>query len=306
MFKFDKEQLIFEIGNVKVGGQPGQLPTILFGSIFYEGDKIVEDQKKGLFDKVKAEELLTKEEEESKRTGNPRIVDIVGLWPEAMTNYIDFVADKVDSPLSLDCANVEVALTAIRHVEEAGLKDRVLLNSISPRTRPEVIAAMKKAGLKSAILLAFNERMPTVKGRLEILEGSSTGSGLLDIAVEAGIEKTLIDTTVFDIPDPGPVSKAIYLVKERYGLPAGCGAHNALGRWRNRRKLDHTTAMICNVAIHVMPITMGANFLLYGPIGKAPEIYTACALADAYVAYAMRQEYGVRPLTKEHPLFKIF
>jgi tetrahydromethanopterin S-methyltransferase subunit H len=306
MFKFDKEQQIFNVGGVKVGGQPGQLPTVLIGSIFYIGHKIVEDQKKGLFNREKAEELLVKEEEESRRTGNPRIVDVVGSWPDAMVKYIDFVANKTDTPLSLDCVDARVALAAIKYVDEVGLANRVLLNSINPLTDSEVISAVKEAGVKSAIMMTLNTRLPTVLGRLEVLEGKDKARGLLELAEEAGVENTLIDTTVLGIPDPGPVSKAIYLVKENYGLPAGCGAHNALGRWRERMKLDKTTRLICNVAIHVMPITMGADFMLYGPISRAPVIYSACAMADAYIAYNMRQEYRLSPLTREHPLFKIF
>ena len=306
MFKFAKEQKIFDIGGVKVGGQPGQLPTVLLGSIFYQGHNIVEDQKQGLFDWEKAEELLVTEEVASRRTGNPRIVDVVGSWPEAMVKYIDFVADRTETPLSLDCADARVALTAIKHVEEVGLADRVLLNSINPLTESAVISAVKEAGVRSAILLTLNTRLPTVSGRLAVLAGQDEGRGLLALGETAGIENTLIDTTVLGIPDPGPVSKAIYWVKEQYGLPAGCGAHNALGRWRERRALDKTTRLICNVAIHVMPITMGADFMLYGPISRAPVIYSACAMADAYVAYDMRQEYRITPLTREHPLFKLF
>ena len=63
MFKFTKKQQIFDVGGVKVGGQPGQLPTVLLGSIFYMGHKIVEDQKKGVFNQEKAEELLKTEAE---------------------------------------------------------------------------------------------------------------------------------------------------------------------------------------------------------------------------------------------------
>ena len=51
MFKFEREQQIFNIAGVKVGGQPGQLPTVLIGSIFYHGHRIVVDQKRGDFDK---------------------------------------------------------------------------------------------------------------------------------------------------------------------------------------------------------------------------------------------------------------
>lgn len=34
MFKFDKEQTVFDFGGVKMGGQPGEYPTVLCGTIF--------------------------------------------------------------------------------------------------------------------------------------------------------------------------------------------------------------------------------------------------------------------------------
>ena len=51
---------------------------------------------------------------------------------------------------------------------------------------------------------------------------------------------------------------------------------------------------------------MGANFILYGPIDNAAQMYLACAIADAFVAYSMIQEFGNKPKSKNHPLFKIF
>ena len=35
MFKFDKEQTVFDFAGVKMGGQPGEYPTVLAGTIFY-------------------------------------------------------------------------------------------------------------------------------------------------------------------------------------------------------------------------------------------------------------------------------
>ena len=35
MMSFSKEQKIIEIGDIKLGGQPGELPTALFGTVFY-------------------------------------------------------------------------------------------------------------------------------------------------------------------------------------------------------------------------------------------------------------------------------
>jgi len=43
LFKFGRKQEVFDIGGVKIGGQPGELPTVLIGSIFHEGHKIVKD-----------------------------------------------------------------------------------------------------------------------------------------------------------------------------------------------------------------------------------------------------------------------
>mgnify|MGYP000436244217 CR=1 FL=1 len=39
MFRFRKEQMVFDIAGVKVGGDVGENPTVMIGSIFYKGDK---------------------------------------------------------------------------------------------------------------------------------------------------------------------------------------------------------------------------------------------------------------------------
>ena len=55
-----------------------------------------------------------------------------------------------------------------------------------------------------------------------------------------------------------------------------------------------------------MSIAFGADFTVYGPISYSKEAYLSAALADAYVAYFMMQEYGIRPKVKKHPLFRIW
>lgn len=300
MFRFGKEQKIFDISGVKVGGQPGQLPTVMVGSIFYHKHKIVKDERKGEFDKDKAEELLKKEEETSKRTGNPRIVDVCCSWPEAFDKFLDFVAGAIKGPFTIDGATADVRIAGLKYVKEVGLSDRAVYNSVTPHIKEEEISAIKDAGIKSAILLALNTKNPTVSGRLQVM------NDLIAVAQKAGIENMLVDAAVLDLPDPGPVSKAISLIKERYGLPSGAGTHNAVARWNDKCKLEKTEYLLaCSVA-NVFPIFAGANFILYGPIEHAKSAYFYCALADAYVAYTLTQEFGIRPLEKEHPLFKIF
>ena len=71
MFRFEKEQKIIEVGGVKLGGQPGELPTVLIATIFYVGQKIVLDKKKGIFNKEKAEAHIKRMEEAYDQTTNP-------------------------------------------------------------------------------------------------------------------------------------------------------------------------------------------------------------------------------------------
>lgn len=54
MFRFDKEQVVFDFAGVKMGGQPGEYPTVLAGTIFYGGHNIISDELTGDFDKSRS------------------------------------------------------------------------------------------------------------------------------------------------------------------------------------------------------------------------------------------------------------
>jgi tetrahydromethanopterin S-methyltransferase subunit H len=300
VFKFAKQQKVFDISGVKIGGQPGQRPTVMIGSIFYYKQKIMKNDKTGEFDEAEAEKLLKREEETSRKTGNPRILDVCASTPQAFEKPIDFVAKTIEGPFTLDGINDEVRIAGLKYIKEVGLSNRVVYNSITPLVTEAEIGAIREAGVKSSILLALNTKNPTVLGRIQTL------GELLPIAQKAGIENALVDTANIDIPDPGPVSKAVYLVKEKYGLPAGAGTHNAVNMWRKRRKLEPEQLLMASTVANILPVIMGADFTLYGPIESAQEAYFYCGLADAFVAHSMRQEYKMEPSSREHPMYKIF
>ena len=70
-FDSSREQSIVNVAGVKFGGQPGELPSVLCGTIFYHGHKIVEDEERGLFDRTAAERLISRQAELSEETGCP-------------------------------------------------------------------------------------------------------------------------------------------------------------------------------------------------------------------------------------------
>ncbi|KXB05637.1 hypothetical protein AKJ49_00370 [candidate division MSBL1 archaeon SCGC-AAA382A03] len=299
MFKFSKEQKVFDIAGTKIGGQPGEYPTVMVGSIFYEGQGFMKDAEEGKFDKDAARERIQKANEVSQSTGNPHVLDVVGDTPEALIKHIDFVAEETELPFLIDGTTSDVRIPAVKHVGEVGLEDRAIYNTIDVNCDDEEIEALKEAGIKSAILLCYNPN-PTIEGRMKSLEK------VMDLAEKAEIEKPIVDPSILDLPDPGPVSKMIYRVKKEYGIPAGCGAHNAVDQWSERKEMEELAYTLRTSVANVFPLVMGADFTLYGPIETAKEMFTVCSLADAYVAYSMQMTENMRPKAKEHPLSKVF
>lgn len=306
MFRFENEQKVFEIAGVKVGGQPGEYPTVLVGSIFYEGHKIVSEPFKGEFDQGCAESLIKRQEELSDKTGNPFILDVVGLKSEALRKCVDFVAEKTKAPFLVDGPSYEVRIPVIKHTIETGLRDRAIYNSIDYSVKPEEITSLKELNVRSSVLMAYNPRNVWAEGRLEILKGFERQIGLLEAGQKAGLENLLVDTAVLDVPSIGFAAKAINLVKSTYGLPAGCAPANAVTTWKKLKKEYPPSAYLsCIAGSMVITNMMGANFILYGPVELAEAAFPACAMADAIIAYGARR-LGTRPKVSNHPLFKIF
>lgn len=307
MFKFEREQKVFDIAGVNVGGQPGEYPTVLIGSIFYSGHKVVYEKFKGEFDGAKAETLINRAEELSEKTGNPLILDVVGDTPEALIKYIDFVADITHVPFLIDGASASVRIPAIKHAVELGLNERAIYNSIDCYVTDEEIKALRECNVKNAVLMAFNPRKPWAEGRIDALKGEAGQRGLLKAAEEAGVSRVLVDTAVLDMPSIGIATRAIYLVKNEFGLPAGCAPSNAVTTWKRVKKGDFGPHAyeVCVGGSVTMAQMMGANFVLFGPIELSEAAFIACAMTDALVAYAARRA-GITVKTKNHPLYKIF
>jgi tetrahydromethanopterin S-methyltransferase subunit H len=265
----------------------------------------VEDPKKGVFDRARAEELIVKQDELSDLTGNPCMLDVVCTSIEAARSYIDFVCETTEAPILLD-AYPKVRLEALEYVTEIGLIDRIVYNSIYSPSEVEV-DAIRESKVEAAILLAYNVKDRTTGGVLSLLRGTDEVPGLLELSERAGITKPLVDTTIFTyIPSIGIGAKSCLRVKKELGLPAGGAPGNAAAIWKQPKDWGSDIAKVIYVVPQVVPLVMGADFLLYGVIEAAPWIFPACAAVDAMIAATAQVEHGLKTLTEEHPLYKLF
>ncbi len=298
MIKPKVEQKIFDINGVRVGGLRGKDPTVLVGTMFYRKQRLIEDEQKGTFDRDQAEGLISLQEEMSDATGNPCMLDVEGSTAEALEKYINFAAGATDSPLMIGGPTPEVRRAGLGIVSEIGLEDRVVYNSLMPGCGSAEIETIVEAGVRSAVLLGYAMTDLRPSGRVEALKN------LLDEASGHGIDKPLLDTFVMDVPSLGVAFEAMRVVKDELGYPTGCGPHNAIGLWKSlRKKMGLASIRPVVAAVNAFAAAAGADWILYGPIEAAREVFPSVAMVDA--AYAIpRMQNGDRP-DRSHPLFRI-
>jgi tetrahydromethanopterin S-methyltransferase subunit H len=301
MYKFSSQQKVHEVGKVKVGGQPGELPTFLIGSIFWLGQKMVQDANKGIFDATEAENIINKMQTLSDITGVPFAFDIVGTTEEAFAKYIDFVSKHSEAPLMLDAMSPKTRMAAADMANKMGLQDRCLYNSVYKGVTDVELAKLKESGIKMSIVLADNPKDNSLPGKMQVLEEA------LALADKGGITKPLIDTAIPAFaPDMGTAVRAIREIKEKFGQPTGLGTGNVVTTmgWV-KAHFAKEFRKGCVTATNAIMQTMGANWLMFGPAEQSDWVFPAVAVVDTYVASAMA-DLDIRPLDETHPIFKVF
>jgi tetrahydromethanopterin S-methyltransferase subunit H len=293
MFKFQKEQEIVNIAGVKIGGQPGELPTALAGTIFYDKHEIVKDVARGLFDRTAAEKLINLQEASAEETGNPHIIHIFGTTPESITRYIDFVAEISEAPFLIDSPEGAVRSHAAEYVSEIGLADKAIYNSINMSINDSEIEALALSDIDSSIILGFNATDSSLQGRMEMLE---TGAGLLEegllsIADRCGIINKLIDPSMTPMGNGAGVALRMTITaKAKWGHPTGSGIHNAPSAWNwlnKKKEKDPVLYKICDVGSTCLQQAAAGDFILYGPIEYAPYVFPMAAMSDIMISEAV-------------------
>ncbi len=283
MFLYPDPKTI-NIAGVKIGGQPGENPPVLIGTIFYEKHKILTANG---FDKKGAENLINKQVESSEETKIPSIVNVFGNDIDNFKKRIDFVAEHCKLPIMIDSPDYGIRIAGLKHAEDTGLCKRIIYNSINLSVNKDEIEALKNSSVDSAIVLAYNPTDSSLEGKLKFLEKEGAfGKGMLDVAKDAGIKNILVDTAMTPLyHGAGIALKSIVSCKSKFGYPTGCATHNAAVSWSWLSK--RPAKSIVDVSSNIMPVMLGADFVLYGPIEYANRVFDIVAFAEIAIEEAM-------------------
>lgn len=308
MFSFSSDQQVHDIHSIQFGGQPGQHPTVLFGTLFYGGQFKSFEVK----EREHAAQLLHTQEEMGKLTGNPAIVDIFVESSADIRRNIEFTLDHISGsvPFSVDIPEAGVRIDTLKYLEEMGLLSRTIYNSINLGLIKEEFDLLKDHPPAGAILLGYNPKDFSADGRIDILE---TGAGMLEkgiieYAEEAGIRGKLLDTAAVPFGhNAAETIRAIPAMKNKWGHPVGCSFHNTVESWswlQGYRKDHPEVYRICDVGSNGLVISFGGSFVLYGPIESAPLVFPYTAMVDTVISEGAEDYFGVLP-ADIHPRSRI-
>jgi tetrahydromethanopterin S-methyltransferase subunit H len=298
VYSFTREQLIYDISGIKIGGQPGMYPTVLFGGFFFKGEP----------DFVSSEKDIKNMYYLSDKTGNPFIPDFFIRKEEYIIPIVDFIIDAVprNKPFSVDIIEPDLKIKTLEHLDENKLLDRTIFNSIHIGIKDEEKLALSKHKPEMAIIVAFNPKDQSPDGKIEVLENSAHlyKIGLLQIVEEIGIKKILIDTaaTTSDAFSGACIS-AIPVIKEEYGLPTGCAIHNVVEKSKWLDSFSDARLAV-DSASNINIIAFGGNFVIFGPAKNSSFVFPIVAWEDILVANYTYNYFGVEPVSF-HPRRKI-
>jgi tetrahydromethanopterin S-methyltransferase subunit H len=305
MYSFATEQKIFKIGHVRIGGQPGELPTAMIGTVFY--GKKYKDMGR---DEIEA--LVNRQLAFSDMTGNQAICDIFLGSDEHIEPRLSMIMDILpdNHAFAIDVPEAEVRIAALAHLAEIGALDRCIYNSINLGATENEMRALDEHTPNGAIVLAYNPRDLSTDGRIAILENGSeiVDKGLLTLARDCGIETTLLDTaaTPFEHSAAETV-RAIPALKNKLGLPVGCSIHNLVESWlwlKEYKKENKGIYPICDIGSNGLVILLGGNYTIYGPIHNAEKAFPFVAMVDKIVSEGAEEYFGVAP-PDVHPRSKM-
>ncbi len=300
LFSFEREQKVYDIYGMKVGGQPGERPPLLIANMFQTKDKLVESRKPVKFDKAQAADRIKELEEISFESGIPTLVGLVAPTGDEMKAYTEFFLSVPNNlPFGIDSWTEKSRREAAQFIASIGMQDRFNYNSITAWDPdiPDQVAMLKECGIKHIILQPFDMQDQHATGRMKSLRE------MLAVVEPAGFHSILVDTTAMNLPTHGICLLANRMVKEETGYPAGNAPANGSYMWRGAlEKWGPEAFRGMDAGMHALSATMWQDWMVYGPMTGTRRIFAAVAAATAILATMAWEEGAELPEDPRHPL----
>ena len=272
-------------GNVKLGYGNFEIAPVLIGTMFYQGQTLVDRKDELQFNESKARKRIDAQKSLASQYKLSDLVEISATTPDGMVKYLDFYLDYYNPPFVLG-GSFEARIAGIEYLNERGIKpEEYIYNSISNLKNTKEIEYLQKYRIKSVVVLILgSNNMRSNQRYAYITENNQPGNdNIIDGLKKIGIEKIWVDGGVIDIESYLYILETQRIVSSALKLPVGTAPTLFLFRYSSPRlnKKFHTKARKASV---IFLASWYSNFIFYGAIEDARESF-----ASAYQAIELKK-----------------
>ena len=275
----------YEYGNIKLGRGNFKLPPVLIGTMFYQGQTIIERKDSEKFNVEKAKKRIDTHKELARKYKIPELIEISADTPKAMIKYLDFYLEYYEPPFVLG-GTFDARVAGIEYLDERGIKpDNYIYNTISNLKNNKELEIIQKYHIDSIVILILGSENMTSTQRFNYItkKNQPNNVSLIDGLKSLGANKIWIDGGVINLESLAHVLETQQLISSSLRYPVGTAPNLFLFQYSSPRlnikfHTRYRRASIMFIA------TWFSNFIFYGAIEDAKESFTS-----AYQSYEFKK-----------------
>jgi tetrahydromethanopterin S-methyltransferase subunit H len=266
----------YEYGTLKLGYGNFKRPPILIGTMFYQGQTLVERDDPSKFNIEKAEKRILKQKSLAMQYKIPDLLEISADTPKAMLKYLDFYLDHFEPPFVLG-GTLEARSAGLEYLNERGIKPtEFIYNAISNLKNKVEIDLLKRFKIQSAVILILaSPNMTSTQRYAYITEKNQQNDiNIIDGLKKLGIERIWIDGGVINLESLAHIMETQQLISTSLKLPVGTAPNLFLFKYSSPRLNEKFHTRYRRASIMFIT-TWYSNFIFYGPIEDATECFVS-------------------------------
>ena len=270
------DNIPYTYGTIQVGRGNFDLPPLLIGTLFYQGETLVDRKDERNFDEHKAKKRIETQQALGEKYKIPTIVELSGITPEAMVKYIDFYLDNFKPPFVLG-GTLDARIAGMEHLEERGFKsNEYVYNAISNLKNKKELEALDKFNIKTAVILILASENMTSTQRYAYVtkKNEPQNMSLIDGIKNTGVEEIWIDGGVINIESLAHILETQQLISTSLHLPVGTAPTLFLFKYSSPRLNEKFHTKYRKASIMFIA-SWFSNFVFYGAIEDSKECFAS-------------------------------
>ncbi|MFX1409571.1 MAG: hypothetical protein ACFFA6_04410 [Promethearchaeota archaeon] len=271
-----KDSKFYCYGDVKVGRGNFDLPPVLIGTQFYQGQSFIDRKNTEVFNERKALKRINTHLSLSNQYKIPNFVEISATTPKAMVKYLDFYLEHFDPPFVLG-GNIESRIAGVEYLNERGIEpNEYIYNTVSNLKNSKELELIKNFKISSVVVLILGSENMTSTQRFSYIteKNQPNNSSILEGLKKLGVEKIWVDGGVINLESLAHVLETQQIISSSLELPVGTAPNLFLFQFSSPRlnikfHTRYRRASIMFIA------TWFSNFIFYGAIEDAKESFSS-------------------------------